>query len=106
MKTLFIGVLTAVLFTSFTTGPITPDCRCKGIALHGKVRVVTANADFDVRIVTSGEDLFVDTTGYGAQGCGDWRIVPSNSDFKVRFVTGACDFKIRIVTFRRGLPNR
>jgi len=106
MKTLLIGVLILILSTSFSDNPITPDCKCKGIPLHGRVRIVSARADFDVRIVSSNEDLFVDTTGYGNRGCGDWRIVSENWDFTVRFVSNSSDFKIRIATFRRGLPNR
>lgn len=106
MKSLFIAVLMTLFFSGKTTEPVTSDCKCKGIPLHGKVKVVESFEDFKVRVVNSFEDIRVDTNWYGQMGCGDWKFVTAGEDFTIRYVNAFEDFKIRYVNAFHGLPNR
>ena len=73
------------------------DCKCMGISLHGRVKVVEAHADFRVKVVDAHPDLKVKKVGYNSNRCGEWRFVDNHPDFSVRFVDAHEDFKIQYV---------
>jgi hypothetical protein len=80
-------------------------CTCKGKKLFGSVRSENSSADFSVKIVTSGEDLAVDTNDWYPGKCGEWKFVKSSPDFTVRFVTSGEDFTIRYVSYDPGVKK-
>lgn len=91
------GSLSVSTSSAIADSPV-KDCRCKGIPLHGRVRVVDGNADFTVRVVTSAlADLSVRRVTSYPNECGEWQFVNDFSDFTVRFVDGSADFTIRYV---------
>ena len=83
--------------------PIDDDCRCEGIPLYGRVKVVEAFADFKVKIVSSFPDLKVKTVSAFADECGEWQFVESFPDFTVQFVESFPDFTIQFVENFPGL---
>ncbi|MDR1371822.1 MAG: hypothetical protein LBJ17_01655 [Dysgonamonadaceae bacterium] len=100
-------LLTAALFISST--PI-KDCKCKGIPLFGKVKVVGAGAkaDFLVHITSerASAKLRVKSVSRTPSKCGEWEFVDSSSDadFRVRFVDASRerDFTICFVERNQG----
>ena len=108
MKRLIFSFL-IVLFGSFlyaaepdnvlvSSNPINRDsCTCKGIPLHGNVKIVDSFADFDVRIVNSFPDLDVKVVESFPDDCGEWKFVESFPDFTIRIVDSFSDFDIRFV---------
>jgi hypothetical protein len=86
------------VFISSSSTPIDRGtCTCKGIPLHGNVKIVESAADFDVRVVTSLSDIDVKVVESLPNNCGEWRFVESLPDFTVRFVESGADFDIRFV---------
>jgi len=77
-------------------------CTFKGKKIFGKVKVVSYNSDFKVKIVQSGEDLSVVSTDHDPSKCGEWKFVEYSEDFKVQFVEYGEDFKIR---YTKGQPE-
>lgn len=95
----------AVPDTIAMCGKIACDCTLNGIPLYGKVKEVTAFADFKVREVTAFEDLKVQQVSAFANSCGKWEFITLGiPDFTVQFVTMFEDFSIRYVTAFPGLP--
>ena len=90
---------------AFTAAVPVRDCKCKGIALHGRVRVVESHADFDVHVVESHADLHVKVVTSHPNACGEWQFVDSHADFTVRFVDSHEDFSIKYVTSHAGMPR-
>lgn len=86
-----------------TDKPIAPDCACKAIPLHGKVKVVDSHPDFRVQIVDSFEDIRIDTVSSFPDKCGQWQMVGSFPDFTVQFVSSFPDFTIRYVSSFPGI---
>ncbi|MDR2425557.1 MAG: hypothetical protein LBD59_12725 [Prevotellaceae bacterium] len=80
------------------------DCKFRGKKLYGRVRVVTAFADFRVREVTAFEDLRVQKVTAFPDACGKWEFVTAHEDFTVEFVTAHEDFTVRYVTEFPGTP--
>jgi hypothetical protein len=95
---LFIFLLLPIMAAKNANEPI-EDCKCKGIKLYGKVRVVERHEDLKVRIVETGEDFRVRSISYNPDKCGQWRFVESGEDLKIRFVESSEDLKIRFVDF-------
>ena len=86
------------VFVNSGSNPIDREtCTCKGIPLHGNVKIVESSADFDVRVVTSLSNLDVKLVESLPNNCGEWRFVESLPDFTVRFVESGADFDIRFV---------
>ena len=86
--------------------PIQSDCSCskqesngkiKQIPLHGKVKIVTAFADFKVQVVTAFEDIAVKKVTAFPDNCGEWQYVDSFEDYSVQFVDAFPDFTIKYV---------
>ena len=107
MKQIFvifsIGYLVLGIGTAHYSAPI-EGCKCKGKKLYGKVRVVSAFADFRVREVSAFEDLKVMKVGAFPDACGKWEFVTANEDFTVQFVDVAEDFTVRYVAAFPGMP--
>ena len=81
-----------------SSNPINRDsCTCKGIPLHGNVKIVDCFADFDVRVVDAFSDLDVKVVDAFPDECGEWKFVDAFPDFTVRFVDAFADFDIRFV---------
>lgn len=95
----------AVLLCSTLLMAATPirECKCKGIALYGRVKVVTSGADLLVRVVTSGADLRVQKVTHSPDECGEWQMVTSNADFTVQFVDHGEDFRVKFVAYNPGV---
>jgi hypothetical protein len=76
----------------------TAGCTFNGKPMNGKVRAVTTNADFKVRVVERNETLTVRyvTNSLSNTRCGQWEMVSTGEDFTVQFVEWGEDFTIRI----------
>ena len=101
-RCLYILIIAMVLMSFTKDSPIV-NCKCKGIPLYGKVKVVERFADFDVRIVEFGADLNVRKVTSLPLSCGEWQFVNEFPDFTIRFVDIAPDFTIRYVDFHSGV---
>jgi len=97
MKLYSIFILIAIILTSFTSDKPIVDCKCKGIPLHGKVKVVTAFADFKVQTVTAFPDIKVKKVTSFPDQCGEWQFVNAFPDFTIQYVTAFPDFTIQFV---------
>ena len=85
------------------TEPIAKDCRCKGVPLRGKVRVVDAFETFTVRVVSSNADLNVRWVTAFPDNCGEWQLVDAFEDFTIRYVSANEDFTISTTSAFPGL---
>lgn len=97
MKFISILLFLGIICFAQSDSPVSDDCRCKEIPLHGKVQVVSSFADFQVEIVGSFEDLRVEKVKAFPDECGQWQFVESFPDFTVEFVESFPDFTIRYV---------
>ncbi|MEZ5195121.1 MAG: hypothetical protein R2764_01580 [Bacteroidales bacterium] len=98
MKTIIFLLL--LIPAIISTGPVTPDCKCKDIPLFGDVMIKKSFADFKVRITTGNPDLYVDTTSIRQSQCGEWHFVTTgNPDFTIEFVNSFEDFTIQYSSF-------
>jgi hypothetical protein len=84
-------------------GKIRCDCTLNGKKLYGRVQVVTAFADFEVR-EGSFPDLNVRKTSLPT-ACGEWEFVNALGDFTIQWVTAFEDFTIAYSSFP-GLAQR
>jgi len=99
-------IIASVIFISlaFTYDkPIGKDCKCKGIPLYGKVKIVEINPDFRVQVVERNPDLKIIFVDRSPNRCGEWQIVDRAADFTVKIVDRAADFTIKIVDISPGL---
>jgi hypothetical protein len=103
MKFISIILISIAAFFIQSDSPVTADCMCNGIPLHGKVQFVDSFADFKVQIVANFEDLRVDTVNTFPDHCGQWQIVNSFPDFTVELVESFPDFKIKYVNSFPGI---
>ncbi|MGC8825226.1 MAG: hypothetical protein ACP5PZ_11660 [Bacteroidales bacterium] len=97
MKKLISAIFLLVSLAFMQDKPIDKDCKCKGIPLYGRVRVVNAFADFRVRVVKAFPDLRVKVVDALPQTCGQWQIVEHSPDFTIQFVDIDPDFTIQFV---------
>ncbi len=104
MKRLACFALVAVCGLLLSGSAPIADCRCNGIALYGKVRVVRYKADFKVRVVSYNADLKVEKVAYAPNRCGKWQFVEHSEDFTVQFVDYGEDFTIQYVEYKAGMP--
>ena len=86
------------------TGDKVTDCRCNGVPLYGKVKIVNSFPDFKVKIVESFPDLKVRLVDSFPDSCGKWKIVDSFPDFTIQFVDSFPDFTIKMVESFPGMP--
>jgi hypothetical protein len=98
MKKLLILFIVLLVCGSFkaSEGKL-EDCKCNGIVLFGKVRVVEYGETFKVRI-SEFPDLRVKKTFFPSQ-CGEWEFVEGGEDFTVRYVEIGEDFTIKFDDF-------
>ena len=87
-----------------TSGDKVVDCKCNGVPLYGKVKIVNSFPDFKVKIVDSFPDLKVKLVDSFPDSCGKWKIVDSFPDFTVQFVDSFPDFTIKMVESFPGMP--
>ena len=80
------------------------DCTCKGIPLHGKIKIVNCCADFKVEIVNCCADIDVEVVNCCGDRCGQWQFVNSGEDFTIEIVNCCGDFKARFVNCCAGIP--
>jgi len=80
------------------------DCKCKGVALYGKVKIVNSFPDFKIKVVDSFPDLRVRFVDSFPDECGKWKIVDSFPDFTIQYVESFPDFTIKIVESFPGMP--
>jgi hypothetical protein len=90
-----------ILFSTLVTTPTAPPCE-----LHGKVKIVAAHADYDVRIVQMFPDARIRIVEHNPDDAGEWQIVDSHEDFSVRFVPVGGNFTISFVSAWPGCPRR
>lgn len=81
-----------------SAGSVGSDCTWNGIALKGKVQIVTSFPDVKVQVVTSFPDLKVQQVTSFPDDCGEWEFVTSFPDFKIQYVESFPDVKIQFVT--------
>jgi hypothetical protein len=72
-------------------------CTCNGIPLRGKVKVVTAFADFNVQVVSAFPDIKVKKVEHFPDECGKWQFVDNFPDFTIQYVENFPDFKVQFV---------
>lgn len=99
---LLLGLLLAAL--PATAESVDADCRWQGIALKGKVEVVTSFPDVKIQVVSSFPDLKVKAVTSFPHDCGEWEFVESFPDFTVQYVESFPDVKIQMVESFPGLP--
>jgi hypothetical protein len=102
-----IFILTVILFFAASNyTKISDDCKCKGIPLYGRVKVVDYNADFKVQVVKYLPDLKVQKVERLPDKCGKWQFVERHPDFTVQFIdqNHVADFKIQYVESHPGSP--
>ena len=85
-------------------GKVGPDCRLKGKALFGKVKIVEAFPDLKVQVVDAFPDLKVQVVDAFPDKCGKWKMVDAFPDVKIQMVTAFPDIKIKYVNAFPGLP--
>ena len=83
--------------------PVTKDCKCRGKAMKGKVRVVESNADFKVKVVESNPDIKIKTVNTYPDECGEWQFVNAYPDFTIEYVNAYPDFTIKFVNCYPGV---
>lgn len=103
MKKFFIVILSLFTISFASDKPITPDCRCKGIPLYGRVQFVDTFEDFRIQFVDGLADIKVKFVDYKPSKCGEWQIVDGLADFKVKVVDGLADFKVQKVDALPGI---
>jgi len=101
-RCLFIVIIAMVLMSFTKDSPIV-NCKCKGIPLYGRVKVVERFADFNVKIVERFPDLNVKKVEHLPIRCGEWQFVNNFSDFTIRIVDTHADFAIRYVDTHPGV---
>lgn len=94
----------AALVASPAFAAVGGDCTWNGIALRGKVQVVTAFPDIKVQVVNAFGDLKVQKVNAFADDCGEWEMVNSFPDFTIEFVNAFPDVTIEYVNAFPGLP--
>lgn len=104
MKHYLIIVFLSLICLSSTNNKPIIDCKCTGIPLKGRVKVVNNFADFEVKVVNNFADLNVKKVKSFPQNCGEWQFVESFPDFTIRFVSSHPDFTIRYVNNFPGTP--
>ncbi len=80
------------------------DCTFGGKKLHGRVKLVEAFPDFEVRVVTAFADLRVKKVDAFPDECGRWKFVDAFPDFTVKLVDAFGDFEITYVDSFPGKP--
>lgn len=102
-RCLFIVIITMILMSFTKDSPIV-NCKCKGIPLYGRVKVVKYQADFNVRIVERMADLNVRKVKSLPLSCGEWQFIETgHPDFTIRIVDFHPDFTIRFVDYHPGV---
>jgi hypothetical protein len=83
------------------------DCDFQGHRLLGRVRVVDAFPDFNVKVEDDERkaELHVRRVEQPAELCGEWQFVDGMADFTIRFVETGEDFKIAWVKTKPGIPE-
>lgn len=109
MRWFWWGAIALILVAAIGIGgaearTISADCSLGGIALQGKVKVVTSFPDLKVKIVDSFPDLKVQVVTSFPDACGRWQFVESFPDFTIQFVDSFPDLEIKYVTSFPGLP--
>ena len=104
MKQTLIIILFGFICVSFSMDTPVKDCKCKGIPLKGKVKIVDHFADFDVQVVDHFPDLKVKKVDHFPDECGEWQYVDHFPDFTIRYVDHFPDFKIKFVEHFPGTP--
>jgi hypothetical protein len=100
----FVAAALLVLLTGGARGEVGADCTWNGIALKGKVKVVTSFPDVKVQAVGAFPDLKVKIVSSFPDDCGEWSFVESFPDFTVQYVDSFPDVKIQFVESFPGLP--
>jgi hypothetical protein len=82
-------------------------CEFQGHRLMGRVRVVDAFPDFNVKVEDDERkgELHVRRVEQPAELCGEWQFVDGMADFTIRFVDSGEDFTITWVKEKPGIPD-
>lgn len=100
MKKILLAVVASFLLVAFafahTANPY--ERKAKAAKVHGKIKIVSSGADYDVKIVNSQADMDVKVCTTFARNPGEWIIVNSGEDFRIRIVRSCEDFSIRFVS--------
>ncbi|MCQ2319453.1 MAG: hypothetical protein MJZ90_11135 [Bacteroidales bacterium] len=95
MKSLIYSLILVLLPVFVSREPIDKDsCSCKGIPLHGRVKIVTEYPDFRIKVTDEYPDIVVKTVSETSHTCCEWQIVDEYPDFTVQFVEDYPDFTV------------
>lgn len=72
--------------------------------LHGKVKFVSAFADYKVQMVDAFPDVKVQMVSAFPDQPGQWQVVDAFPDFTVQVVSAFPDFKVQVVSAFPGCP--
>jgi len=73
------------------------ECSFEGIALHGKVKIVSWFPDIEIKVVNSFPDIKVKWVQSFPDDCGEWQVVESFPDFTIQFVESFPDLEVEFV---------
>lgn len=79
-------------------------CIYNGRLMTGRVKVVSFDANYRVKLVQLKPDLLVTESRGRPMGCGSWQFVNHNYDFTIQLVTEAEDFTVAIARERGNRP--
>jgi hypothetical protein len=78
-------------------------CAFNGVPMFGRVKVVSAGAQFQVRVVKSNAVLKVKGVNTRPQACGEWQFVSTGALFSVQVVRAGGDFTVSFGARQSGL---
>lgn len=86
---------------SFIENDGTPDDG-KACHVHGKIKFVDYNADYEVEFVDYNGDLKVNYVDYNADSPGQWEVVDYGEDYTIEVVDYNGDFTVEEVDYGEG----
>ncbi|HUW78735.1 MAG TPA: hypothetical protein VMV52_08315 [Candidatus Nanopelagicaceae bacterium] len=80
-------------------------CTFDGVRMMGRVKVVSAGAQFQIRLVGSKADLKVKGVKRVPRKCGEWQFVSARPTFTVEIVQSGEDFTVSLGANKPGLKK-
>jgi hypothetical protein len=78
-------------------------CAFNGVPMYGRVKVVSAGAQFQIRVVKSNATLKVKGVNARPEACGEWQFVSTGAAFSVQVVRAGGDFTVSFGARQSGL---
>jgi hypothetical protein len=80
-------------------------CAFNGVPMYGRVKVVSARAQFQVRLVKSNASLKVKGVYAQPKACGEWQFVSTGALFSVQVVRSGEDFTVSFGDLQSGVKK-